>query len=168
MRPDGTGIRPKGPYLGYHKELPAAERAVEAARTAGKDENANEFKAAEKLMNDAYETYWACRTKEAIAMAMMRLAGQCLVPAEAAAPAAAPAPKPGPPPSPLGQPGHDPAWEVHDADVVLDECHRRAIDNGVGAVPPSGSKEVCPKTTIGYGITMKGPGDPRPTQRSSW
>ncbi len=33
----GLEWAPKGPYLAYHKELPAAERAVEAARAAGKD-----------------------------------------------------------------------------------------------------------------------------------
>jgi len=66
----GLEYAPKREYLYYHKELPAAERAVEAARRAGKDrECPDEFKAVEKLKNDAYEVYWACRTNEAIAMA---------------------------------------------------------------------------------------------------
>jgi outer membrane protein OmpA-like peptidoglycan-associated protein len=66
----GLEYAPKRNYLYYHKELPAAERAVEAARRAGKDrECPDEFKAVEKLKNDAYEVYWACRTNEAIAMA---------------------------------------------------------------------------------------------------
>ena len=66
----GLEYAPKRNYLYYHKELPAAERAVEAARQAGKDrECPDEFKAVEKLKNDAYEVYWACRTNEAIAMA---------------------------------------------------------------------------------------------------
>jgi OmpA-OmpF porin, OOP family len=59
------------PYVYYHKELPEADRAVEAARRAGKDrECPAEFKAAEDLMNKAYEVYAACHTDEAIAMAM--------------------------------------------------------------------------------------------------
>jgi len=66
----GLEYAPKRNYLYYHKELPAAERAVEAARRAGNDrECPDEFKAVEKLKNDAYEVYWACRTNEAIAMA---------------------------------------------------------------------------------------------------
>ena len=66
----GLEYAPKRNYLYYHKELPAAERAVEAARQAGKDKECpDEFKAVEKLKNDAYEVYWACRTNEAIAMA---------------------------------------------------------------------------------------------------
>ena len=66
----GLEYAPKRNYLYYHKELPAAERAVEAARRAGKDrECPDEFKAVEKLKNDAYEVYWACRTNEAIVMA---------------------------------------------------------------------------------------------------
>ncbi len=32
----GMEYAPKGSYLYYHKELPAAEKAVEAARAAGK------------------------------------------------------------------------------------------------------------------------------------
>ena len=56
--------------LYYHKELPAADRAVEAARAAGKDKECPaEFQAAEKAKNEAYEIYWSCRTKEGIAKA---------------------------------------------------------------------------------------------------
>lgn len=66
----GLEYAPKRTYLYYHRELPAAERAVDAARQAGKDKECpDEFKAVEKLKNDAYEVYWACRTNEAIAMA---------------------------------------------------------------------------------------------------
>ena len=66
----GLEYAPRGQYLYYHVELPAAERAVEAARRAGKDKECpDEFKAVEMMGNKAYETYWACRTKEAIAMA---------------------------------------------------------------------------------------------------
>ena len=59
------------PYMYYHKELPEAERAIEAARQAGKDrECPEEFKAAEDLKNKAYVVYAQCRTEEAIGMAM--------------------------------------------------------------------------------------------------
>jgi outer membrane protein OmpA-like peptidoglycan-associated protein len=66
----GLEYAPKGPYLYYHKELPAAERAVEAARSAGKDKECPEaFKAVERMKDKAYEAYVACRTEEAIATA---------------------------------------------------------------------------------------------------
>jgi len=58
------------PYMYYHKELPEADRAVEAARQAGKErECPAEFKATEDLKNRAYVVYAQCRTEEAIAMA---------------------------------------------------------------------------------------------------
>lgn len=58
------------PWYYIHKELPAADRAVESARRSGKNQQCpKEFKAAEDLKNKAYDTYKACFTKEAIAMA---------------------------------------------------------------------------------------------------
>lgn len=66
----GMVAAPKHGIWFYHKELPEADKAVEAARSAGKDKECPEaFKAVEDLKNKAYETYWACRTEEAIAMA---------------------------------------------------------------------------------------------------
>jgi outer membrane protein OmpA-like peptidoglycan-associated protein len=57
-------------WLYIHKELPAADRAVEAARLAGKSQQCpNEFKAVEELKDSAYSKYKACFTREAIAMA---------------------------------------------------------------------------------------------------
>jgi len=59
------------PYMYYHKELPEADRAIEAARQAGKErECPEEFKAAEDLKNRAYVVYAQCRTQEAIDMAL--------------------------------------------------------------------------------------------------
>jgi OOP family OmpA-OmpF porin len=57
-----------GHYI--HKELPEADRAVTAARQAGKEQQCPaEFAAAEELKDKAFSTYKACFTKEAIAMA---------------------------------------------------------------------------------------------------
>ncbi len=54
----------------YHPELPEAAKAVEDAQKAGKDKVCpDEFQAAKNLMENAYRTYWACRTEEAIEMA---------------------------------------------------------------------------------------------------
>jgi OOP family OmpA-OmpF porin len=87
-------------YLYYHKELPAADRAVEAARAAGKDKECPaEFQAAEKAKNDAYEIYWSCRTKEGIAKANEAAAmAKALCPAKPAPVEVAPPPPPPPPP----------------------------------------------------------------------
>jgi len=66
----GMVAAPKHGIWFYHKELPEADKAVEAARSAGKDKECPEaFKAVEDLKNKAYETYWSCRTKDAIEMA---------------------------------------------------------------------------------------------------
>src|SRR5512141_1601327 len=63
----GREFAPKQGVWYYHPELPAADRAVEAARAAGKDKECPaEFAAAEKMRNDAYDTYLACRTAEGI------------------------------------------------------------------------------------------------------
>ena len=86
----GREFAPKDPYMYwyYPKEMPEADRAVEAARQAGKDRQCpDEFNAAWDLKEKAYATYAACRTQEAIAMAM-----------EATAMAKALCPPPPPPP----------------------------------------------------------------------
>jgi len=58
------------PWGYIHKELPEADRAVEAARSAGKNQQCpDEFNTAEDLKYKAFVTYKACFTAEAIAMA---------------------------------------------------------------------------------------------------
>jgi len=58
------------PYYYIHKELPAADRAVEEARRSGKNQQCpEEFKAAADLKDKSFSTYLACFTKEAIAQA---------------------------------------------------------------------------------------------------
>jgi OOP family OmpA-OmpF porin len=96
----GLEYAPKRMYLYYHKELPAADRAVEAARAAGKDKECPaEFQAAEKAKNDAYEIYWSCRTKEGIAKANEAAAmAKAFCPAKPAPVEVAPPPPPPPPP----------------------------------------------------------------------
>ncbi len=149
----GLEYAPKGPYLAYHKELPAAERAVAAARAAGKDrECAAEFRAAEKLANDAYETYWACRTAEAVAMANDATAkANALCPARAAAP-----------PSPTALITASPAAIQQGQCTTLAWTTTNAtgatIDQGIGSVAPSGSQQVCPAGSTSYLLTATGTG----------
>lgn len=143
-------------YAYIHKPLPEASRKVVEARTARKDlECPKEFKAAMDTVDGAYATYVACRTQEAIAMAqdgINKLNALC--------PKVAPPPPP--PPAPTASLSAEPAsikqnrcatlaWSSTNASTV-------SIDQGVGAVAPSGSKEVCPKNTTSYTLTVAGAG----------
>jgi outer membrane protein OmpA-like peptidoglycan-associated protein len=66
----GMEFAPKKGIWYYPKELPDAEKAVNNAQQSGKDKQCPaEFAEAKNLKDNAYETYWSCRTKEAIEMA---------------------------------------------------------------------------------------------------
>jgi len=116
----------KNGVMYVHKELPAADRAVEAARAAGKDKECPaEFAAAEKMKNDAYAIYWECRTAEAIAMANEATArANALCPRRAVAPPPPAVVVPPPPPpvtEPTMAPVPPPKAEVKF--IVLEEEH---------------------------------------------
>lgn len=101
----GREFAPKDPYpyWYYHKELPEADKAVAKAREAGKDKECpEEFAAAEVLKDNAYKTYAACKTKEAIAMAK-----EATEKATALCPPK-PRPEPKPEPKPELKPGQAP------------------------------------------------------------
>jgi OOP family OmpA-OmpF porin len=144
-------------YAYIHKPLPEASRKVDAARMAGKEKECpNDFKAAKDTVDNAYTTYIACRTKEGIAMAQ-----DGINKLDALCPKVAVAPPP-PPPAPTASLLANPAsvkqnrcatlsWTAANASTV-------SIDQGVGAVPLSGSKEVCPKNTTNYTLTAAGAG----------
>ncbi len=62
-------------YYYIHKELQEADRAVEAARKAGKDRQCPaEFREVEALKNKAYSVYDDCRTQEGIDLANQAIA----------------------------------------------------------------------------------------------
>jgi len=153
----GLEYAPKREYLYYHKELPAAERAVEAARKAGKDKECpEEFKAVEKMKDAAYETYWACRTNEAIAMANDAASrANALCPKKIAKPAPAPTVSLSASPAGITQ-GQCATLTWSSANVSS-----ASIDQGVGSVSPSGSKQVCPGSTTQYTIAAVGEGGSR-------
>jgi len=66
----GLEFAPKKAIWYYPKELVQADRAVADAQKAGKDKACPvEFKEAKAMKDKAYETFWACNTKEAIEMA---------------------------------------------------------------------------------------------------
>ncbi len=173
----GREFAPKRGVLYYHSELPAADRAVEAARAAGKDKECpDDFKAAEKMKNDAYDIYLACRTAEGIAKAneaAARANGLCgkkatPPPPPPPAPKAEPAPPPPPPPPPAR-----PTASLSASPPSVDEgkcstltwssenATEGSIDQGIGGVSPSGSREVCPPRTTQYTLTATGPGGTR-------
>lgn len=157
----GLEYAPKGPYLAYPKELPAAERAIAAARAAGKDrECPDEFRAAEKMKDDAYQIYWACRTYEAIATANDATAkANALCPRRAAAPTPPPPP---PPAAPTVSLAASPSAIQQGQCTTLTWSSTNAtgasIDQGIGAVSPSGSRQVCPTSSTSYLITATGAG----------
>jgi len=157
----GLEYAPKGPYLGYHKELPAAERAVEAARAAGKArECPAEFAAAEKLKDDAYQTYWACRTNEAIAKANDAAAkANALCPPRAAAPVPPPPPAPAVPTAAItASPSAIQAGQCATLTWSSANATSTSLNHGLGAVTPSGSRQVCPTSTTAYLLTATGAG----------
>ncbi len=128
-----------------------------AAKAAGKDrECPAEFTAAETLKDDAYQTYWACRTNEAIAKAN-----------EAAAKANALCradrrPDPPPPPAVRQPPSRHPTTIQSGQCATLTWSATNAtstsLNHGLGAVEPSGSRQVCPTSTAAYLLTATGAG----------
>ena len=169
----GREFAPKHQVWYYHQELPAADRAVESARAAGKDKACPaEFQAAEKAKNDAYDIYLSCRTQEGIAKANEATAkANALCPMKAM-PAPAPVMAPPPPPPPVMAPPPPPAPAVSlsatPASIVEGNCSTltwsssnatgATIDQGVGQVDPNGSRQVCPKATTPYTINATGEG----------
>jgi peptidoglycan-associated lipoprotein len=152
----------------YHKELAAADRAVEDARKSGKAAQCPaEFREAEALRDQAYLTYWSCRTDEAIGLANQALAkANALCPVKAAPapppPPPAPAPPPPPPPAPSATLSADPSSIQRGACSTLTWSSTNAssasIDPAVGNVPTSGSRQVCPTSTTQYKIVATGAG----------
>jgi len=164
----GLEYAPKRTIMYYHKELPAAGRAVDAARAAGKDKECPaEFQAAEKAKNEAYEIYWSCRTKEGIAKANEAAAlANGLCPPKPV-PVVAPPPQPTPPPPPVipapavSLSANPPAIDAGKCTTLFwssENASGASIDQGIGAVGKSGSRQVCPAATTLYTISATGEG----------
>jgi len=108
-------------YLYYPSELVNADRALDEARTAGKDKECPaEFNAAKDMVDKAYEAYMACHTQEAIDMAR-----EAIDKIKALCP-----PKPIPVPAPVMVPVPEPKKEVLPAaakvepkPIILDDVH---------------------------------------------
>jgi len=143
-------------YAYIHKPLPEASRKVDEARMSGKDKQCPaEFKAAKETVDKSYDVYMACHTQEAIALAQDGISKvNALCPK-----VAAPAP---PPPAPTASLSADPASFKQGKCATLTWAATNAasvsIDQGVGSVAPSGSKQVCPKATTKYTMNVAGAG----------
>ena len=152
-----------GHYIRY--EMQEADRAVEAARSAGKDKVCPiEFKAAEDAKNKAYDVFRQCRTEEGAALAKQATAmANALCPPQAPkpAPVAVPAPKPAPP-VPTAKLSASPVSIYQGQSTTLSwssqnssEC---AIQPGVGTVQSSGTANATPAANATYKLVCTGEG----------
>ena len=118
----GMEYAPKEPSIlwYYPTQLPEADRAVEAARKAGKDKECPaEFNAANAMKEEAYRLYWACRDKEAIDKAMeatRKTKELCPAPPP-------PPPPPAPAPAPAAKPEPAPVPAPAPKKIVLEDVH---------------------------------------------
>jgi outer membrane protein OmpA-like peptidoglycan-associated protein len=148
-------------------ELTNADKALAAAKQAGKDKECPElYAAAEKLRNEAHAMCKPCYEPEAIALAkesMKKTAALC-------------PPKPAPPPPPPvaakpPAPAVTVSLSASPTSVKQGDCSTlmwsssnassASIDQGVGRVEPNGSRKVCPDRTTQYTITSAGEGGSR-------
>jgi OmpA-OmpF porin, OOP family len=158
------------------RELTTADQAIQAARAAGKNTQCPaEFNAAEKMKNDAFAMCSWCHRDEAIALANAATQkAQALCPAAPQAkveppPPAPKPPAPAPPPPPAPAPAATVSLSASPSSVQKGQCAALAwsstnasnvsIDQGVGRVDASGSKQVCPDHTTAYRISASGQGD---------
>ena len=172
-----------GHYIRY--ELQEADRAVEAARQAGKDKTCPaEFKAAEDAKLKAYDVFRACHTEEGAALAKQATAkakalcppqivkevpaaapAPVIVQAPVPVPAPAPAPKPAPKPAlvaPSGTLTIVPALITAGGSATLTWSSQNAtgceIQPTIGPVEPQGSLVIMPTDNTGYTLVCKGNG----------
>jgi len=169
----------RGGIPGYfiRSEMQEADRAVEAARQAGKDSVCPaEFKAAEAAKDNAYDVFRACHTEEGVALAKRATAkAGALCPPQAArempAPVQVAAPEPAPAPAPV--PVVVPASPTDNLRVVPDSITRGQsatlawtsqyatrcdIEPGIGPVPLRGSLAITPADDTRYNLTCSGEG----------
>lgn len=163
----GREFVPKRQIGFFHKELPAAERALAAAKAAGKDKECPEaYQYAEKMKNDAYKIYEECKTQEGIAKANEAAAmakGLCPAlplptPAKMTPPIPPPAPMAAPTVSLSASPPSIDKGKCADLAWSSTNASRASIDQGIGDVAPGGSRQVCPDATTQYVITAVGEG----------
>lgn len=154
-----------GGFVGcsYPKEVITANEAVETARQAGKDKQCpDEFMAAEKMKNEAYALCKSCETTKAIALAKEATGkANALCPAKPVAAVPAPVAAPAPSVSLSASPSSLQAGQCATLTWYSSNASGVTIDNGVGRVDPSGSRQVCPTQTTQYRASASGAGGSR-------
>ncbi|BCS54658.1 OmpA family protein [Geobacter sp. SVR] len=158
----------RGNIPGYfiRSEMQEADRAVEAARAAGKDKLCPaEFKQAEDAKNNAYDVFRACHTEEGAALAKQATAQVNVLcpPAKAVpAPVPAPAPAPAPIPAPTASLSATPDAITKGQAATLAWTSENAtncdIQPEIGPVPLQGSRTVSPSDTGTYTLVCSGKG----------
>src|SRR5262249_35400205 len=146
---------PERQVMFVHAELPAADRAVEAARSAGKAaECPDAFAEADKFRNEAWSVYWQCHTAEAIALANSAAAkAKALCPAKVVAPP--------PPPRTANRTANPPSIQEGACTTLSwtsTNASSASIDPSLAGVGTTGSQQVCPPSTTQYAIAATGPG----------
>ena len=162
----GRGNIP-GHYIRY--EMQEADRAVEAARAAGKDKTCPaEFKQADDAKNHAYDVFRACHTEEGAALAKEATAkANALCPPVAAAAPVVPEPvsEPAPVPAPVAP---SDTLTVTPSSITKGESATLAwssqnatnceIQPDIGPVPLEGSMTISPADNAAYTLTCSGAG----------
>jgi outer membrane protein OmpA-like peptidoglycan-associated protein len=166
----GLGATLVGCATGIPAELTAADQALAAAQAAGKDKQCpNEFAAAAKLNKEAHDLC-PCYWDQAVLKAnQARDAANALCPVKAApAPTVetrkappAPAPPAAPTVSLWANPGQVTQGKCTTLSWSSTNASGLSIDQGVGRVDSSGSRQVCPDRTTTYTATASGDGGTR-------
>ncbi len=150
-------------------EVKKARTVLEAARGAGKATQCPDaFKAVEDMVTQAENMCQNCKYETADSLAAA---------AVAKANALCPPPKPTPPPAPEPEirtaPPAPPAVSIAAGPTSIESgacaaltwatanATDASIDSGIGNVPASGSRQVCPTSTTRYTLTANGPGGSR-------
>jgi len=176
----------RGSVPGYliRSEMQDADRALDAARQAGKDQACPaEFKAAEAARNNAYDVFRACHTEEGVALAKEAAAkanalcppapvvpAPVVIKAPEPAPEAAPAPAivvpPAPVPVPVPAPRDNltvtPDSIIKGQSATLSWTSQNAtncsIEPGIGSVGTQGSLAITPFDNTQYNLSCSGEG----------
>jgi OOP family OmpA-OmpF porin len=156
----------RGNIPGYYirTEMQQADRAVEAARNAGKDKMCPaEFKAAEDAKNNAYDVFRACHTEEGVALAKQATAkANALCPPAPAPKIVEPPPAPVLPAAPTAVLTVTPETIVKGDTATLNWKSQNAsgctIQPDIGSVPPQGARVITPAVDTSYSLACSGAG----------
>jgi len=155
----------RGNIPGYYirTEMQEADRAIESARTAGKDKLCPaEFKAAEDAKNNAYDVFRACNTEEGAALAKQATAkANLLCPAKQAI-VPEPVVQPAPLPAPTSKLSITPSSIIKGQEATMAWTSQNAtncdVQPGVGMVKPQGSMTITPAESTDYTLVCTGTG----------